>query len=226
MIHRHIPIVLGHHFHCCCPHSPGLLGYFGAPLTLRWLHSAGQRDLTGAAGSLVPTQPIHQHSARQYYKGPLTMQAASYNAGLPLTMRRGLKQQSMQDSWWGRLVLSRRLGWGFSRRPRAIIPDGRQPETRSGRRGRGGEMTVLRKSTLNELFQASFPQLTSTSGDCLLFFYASAKCLVKHVSLHPDVSSSYDGQQNILVMFNDCSTGSLPTDGATFQSVSSVSRLV
>ena len=77
-------------------------------------------------------------------------QEAPHNASgpsqsrVPINNEGRLKQQSMRDSWWGRLGLYRRLGWGFNRRPRAIIPDCRQPETQHGRRGGGVEMKELK----------------------------------------------------------------------------------
>lgn len=106
----------------------------------------------------------------------------------------------MQDSRWGRLVLCRRLGWGFNRRPRAVIPDCRQPETQSGRRGRGGEMNNLGKkcAQINRLkvSKVLVIYLAFLGTVCCLVFFMFLQNFwsnVQMILLHPDVSSSYDG---------------------------------
>lgn len=79
--------------------------------------------------------------------------------------------------------LCRRLGWGFNRRPRAILPDCRQPETQSG--GRRRRKTYL-KNCFKEVLviYRAFRGTLSFFGGVLMFLVQTHKWS-RHIQMFP-----------------------------------------
>lgn len=73
------------------------------------LSRSRRQDLTAAP---VPTQSILQN-ARQYYKRSLTMWGPPSQCRVPINNEGGLKQQSLQDSQWGRPGVVQTSGLGI-----------------------------------------------------------------------------------------------------------------
>lgn len=128
------------------------------------------------SGSKRPHSSPGAHTVNSPALSETILQEAPHNARgtsqcmVPIDNEGGLKQQSMRDSRSGRLGSCRRLGWGFNRRPRAIIPECRQPETQSGRRGGGVDRWMKWKTIYsNKLFWRSVSDLLSISGHNLVF---------------------------------------------------------